>query len=101
MTYLEKFRGRGFQEPGDEVDPPIFSVGARVRVTLYPVDSTLVGETGTVRSVRGRYGRRGSEASTGAMLASPGEYLYEIALDEPPANKPRAISVRESGLNLP
>ena len=75
-----------------------FALGARVRVTLYPVDSTLVGETGSVRSVRGRYGRRGSEASTGAMLASPGEYLYEVALDEPPANKPRSISVRESGL---
>ena len=32
------------------------------------------------------------------MLASPGEYLYEIALDTPPPNKPKTISVRESGL---
>ena len=100
MTYLEKFRARGFQESEDEGISPIFSPGARVRVTYYPVDSTLVGETGHVRSVRGRYGSRGSEASTGAMLASPGEYLYEIALDTPPPNKPRTISVRESGLNL-
>ena len=100
MTYLENFRARGHQEQGDEGDPPKFSIGARVRVTLYPVDSTLVGETGSVRSVRGRYGSRGSEASTGAMLASPGEYLYEIALDVPPPNKPRTISVRESGLGV-
>ncbi len=86
------------RERGDGGDPPIFSLGARVRVAIYAVDSTLVGETGTVRSVRGRYGSRGSEASTGAMLASPGEYLYEVALDNPGPNKPRSISVRESGL---
>ena len=98
MTYLERFRAQGHRERSEEGDPPIFSVGARVVVTLYPVDSTLVGETGTVRSVRGRYGSRGAEASTGAMLASPGEYLYEVALDAPPPNKPRTISVRESGL---
>ena len=98
MTYLERFVAGGFREQGDEGDPPIFSLGARVRVTMYPVDSTLVGESGTVRLIRGSYGRRGSEASTGAMLASPGEYLYEIALDTPPPNKPRTISVRESGL---
>ncbi len=98
MTFLENFRARRCQEHGDEGDPPLFSPGARVKVTYYPVDSTLVGERGWVRSVRGRYGRRGSEASTGAMLASPGEYLYEVALDNPRANKPRTISVRESGL---
>ena len=98
MTYLEDFRARHFRDQEGDGDPPLFALGARVKVLLYPVDSTLVGETGTVRSVRGRYGSRGSEASTGTMLASPGEYLYEIALDEPPANKPRAISVRESGL---
>ena len=98
MTYLENFRTQRFCEPEDRAGSPIFNLGARVTVTLYPVDSTLVGQAGTVRSIRGRYGSRGSEASTGAMLASPGEYLYEIALDEPPANKPRAISVRESGL---
>jgi hypothetical protein len=100
VTYLEKFRAQGFQKWGNEGGPPVFNLGARVTVTYYPVDSTLVGETGHVRSVRGRYGSRGSEASTGAMLASPGEYLYEIALDTPPPNKPRTISVRESGLNL-
>ena len=98
MTYLENFRAQRLQEGGDDGDPPIFSPGARVRVTLYPVDSSLVGERGHVRSIRGRYGSRGSEASTGAMLASPGEYLYEVALDSPPSNKPKAISVRESGL---
>lgn len=100
MTYLENFKAQRFQKRGDEGGPPIFSLGAWVRVTYYPVDSTLVGETGHVRSVRGRYGSRGSEASTGAMLASPGEYLYEIALDTPPPNKPRTISVRESGLEV-
>lgn len=100
MSYLENYRAQRFREREDEDEPPIFSAGARVRVTLYPVDSTLVGETGSVRSVRGRYGSRGSEASTGAMLASPGEYLYEVALDDPPPNKPRRISVRESGLGI-
>ena len=100
MTYLENFREQRFQEQGDGGEPPIFSVGARVRVRYYPVDSSLVGHRGSVRSVRGRYGRRGAEASTGAMLASPGEYLYEIALDNPPKNKPKTISVRESGLGV-
>ncbi len=100
MTFLENFRARRFQEHEDEGDPPIFSPGARVTVRYYPVDSTLVGETGLVRAVRGRYGRRGAEASTGSMLASPGEYLYEVALDAPPPNKPKTISVRESGLGV-
>ncbi len=99
MTYLENFKTQRFQKPGDEGGPPLFSPGTRVRITLYPVDSTLVGQTGSVRSLRGRYGSRASEASTGAMLASPGEYLYEITLDIPPLNKPKTISVRESGLN--
>ena len=98
MTYLQNFKTQRFQRQDAESDPPLLTPGARVLITLYPVDSTLVGQTGSVRSLRGRYGSRASEASTGAMLASPGEYLYEIALDSPPPNKPRTISVRESGL---
>ena len=98
MTYLENFKTQRFQKPEDKGGPPLFSPGTQVTVTLYAVDSTLVGHTGWVRSLRGRYGRRGSEASTGTMLASPGEYLYEIALDSPPPDKPKTISVRESGL---
>ena len=100
MTYLENFRAHRSREQEDEGEPPIFSPGARVMVRYYPVDSSLVGHRGSVRSVRGRYGRRGAEASTGAMLASPGEYLYEVALDAPPPNKPKTISVRESGLGV-
>ena len=99
MTYLENFKTQRLQRQDAESDPPLFTLAARVLITLYPVDSTLVGQTGSVRSLRGRYGSRASEASTGAMLASPGEYLYEITLDTPPPNKPKTISVRESGLN--
>ena len=100
MTYLQDFRAENFhnRKTDDPGEPPLFTPAARVLITLYPVDSTLVGQTGSVRSLRGRYGSRASEASTGAMLASPGEYLYEIALDTPPPNKPKTISVRESGL---
>ena len=83
MTYLQDFRAQNFQKrkTDDPGDPPLFTPAARVLITFYPIDSTLVGQTGSVRSLHGRYGSRASEASTGAMLASPGEYLYEIALD--------------------
>ena len=75
MTYLQNFRAENFQnrETDDPGNTPLFTPAARVLITLYPVDSTLVGQTGSVRSLRGRYGSRASEASTGAMLASPGE----------------------------
>ena len=77
---------------------PKFKKGQKVEVTLYPVNSSLVGQDGIIDGVRGEYGRWGAEASTGSMLASPGEMLYIVRLLAPPPRKPRRISVRESGL---
>ena len=86
------------EDEGKECPPPRFETGEKVEVLLYPVDSSLAGQTGVVDDLRGRYGRRGAEGSTGSMLATPGEYLYVIDLDAPPPRKPKKISVRESGL---
>ncbi|MCH8088898.1 MAG: hypothetical protein IH955_02660 [Chloroflexi bacterium] len=77
---------------------PKFKTGQKVKVTLYPVDSSLVGQLGTIEGVRGIYGSRGAEGSIGTMLATPGEMLYIVGLQDPPPRKPKRISVRESGL---
>ena len=92
MTYLENFKTQRLQRQDAESDPPLFTLAARVLITLYPVDSTLVGQTGSVRSLRGRYGSRASEASTGAMLASPRRI--------PLRNRPRHPAPQQTQNNL-
>ncbi len=79
---------------------PKFRTGQRVKVTKYPVDSSLVGQEGVIDGLRGTMssGRGTGEGSTGGFLAARGEDLYVVKLQSPPKGKPARISVAESGL---
>ena len=79
---------------------PKFKIGQKVKVTRYPVDSSLVSQEGVIDGLRGTMssGRGTGEGSTGGFLAARGEDLYVVRLQAPPEGKPARISVAESGL---